>query len=254
MSGGDLISVRLLAVFSLAADRDLLRRAAGLIAVPLDMIEVESASAARSALALAKQDFDIVLLDSELADKTACIEAARAAPRPPFVILVAPNGASSEQSAVGADGVVTKPTSLEQAKAVIERCIRVRLPKRVLVVDDSATMRGIVRKLLSASRFRLEIAEAQEGIEALKQIGAGKFDFVFLDYNMPGLNGVETLSEIKRQYPRTGVVIMTSTQDEAVAERARVAGAAAFLKKPFYAADIDAVLNSVYGLRTSKGS
>ena len=164
--------------------------------------------------------------------------------------------ASSELPAVGAgvDGVVTKPTSLEQAKAVIERCIRVRLPKRVLVVDDSATMRSIVRKLLSASRFRLEIAEAQEGIEALKQIGAGKFDFVFLDYNMPGLNGVETLSEIKRQYPRTGVVIMTSTQDDAVAERARVAGAAAFLKKPFYAADIDAVLNSVYGLRTSKPS
>jgi CheY-like chemotaxis protein len=255
MSGGDLISVRLLAVSGLAADRDLLRRAAGLIAVPLDMIEVESASAARSALALAKQDFDIVLLASELADKTACIEAARSAPRPPFVILVAPNGASSEQSAVGADvdGVVAKPTSIEQARAVIERCIRVRLPKRVLVVDDSATMRGIVRKLLSASRFRLEIAEAQEGIEALKQIGAGKFDFVFLDYNMPGLNGVETLSEIKRQYPRTGVVIMTSTQDEAVAERERIARAAAFLKKPFYAADIDAVLNSVYGLRTSKG-
>lgn len=249
---GDLISVRLLAVSGLAADRDLLRRAAGMIAVPLDMIEVESASAARSALALAKQDFDIVLLDSEIADRTACIEAARSAPRPPFVILVAPPSAASGELAAGVDGVVTKPTSLEQAKAVIERCIRVRLPKRVLVVDDSATMRSIVRKLLSASRFRLEIAEAQEGIEALKQIGVGKFDFVFLDYNMPGLNGVETLSEIKRQYPRTGVVIMTSTQDDAVAERARVAGAAAFLRKPFYAADIDAVLNSVYGLRPSK--
>ena len=62
-------------------------------------------------------------------------------------------------------------------------------------------MRSIVRKILVASRFRLEIAEAQEGIEALKQIATGKFDLVFLDYNMPGLNGVETLAEIKRQYP-----------------------------------------------------
>jgi len=137
---------------------------------------------------------------------------------------------------------------------VIERCIRVRLPSRVLVVDDSATMRGIVRKLLSASRFRLEIAEAPEGIEALKQCSSGSFDFVFLDYNMPGLNGIETLAEIKRQYPRTEVVMMTSTQDDAVAERAQAAGAAAFLKKPFYAADIDAVLHSIYGLRTSKPS
>ena len=124
------------------------------------------------------------------------------------------------------------------------------MPSRVLVVDDSATMRSIVRKLLSASRFRLEIAEAEDGIQALKQIGAGRFDIVVLDYNMPGLNGVETLSEIKRQYPRVGVVIMSSVQDEGVAERARAAGAAAFLKKPFYASDIDAVLHSVYGLQT----
>ena len=81
----------------------------------------------------------------------------------------------------------------------------------MLVVDDSPTMRSIVRKILAASRFRLDIAEAQEGIEALKQIASGKFDLVFLDYNMPGLNGVETLSEIKRQFPKLGVVIMTST-------------------------------------------
>jgi CheY-like chemotaxis protein len=147
--------------------------------------------------------------------------------------------------------VVEKPTTIEQAEAVIARCIRVRLPSRVLVVDDSATTRRIVRKILSASRFRLEIAEAPEGIDALKQIGCGQLDFVFLDYNMPGLNGVETWSEIKRQYPRVQVVIMTSLQDDAVAQRARAAGAAAFLKKPFYPADVEAVLHGIYGLRAS---
>jgi CheY-like chemotaxis protein len=123
------------------------------------------------------------------------------------------------------------------------------VPSRVLVVDDSSTTRGIVRKILSASRFRMEIAEAKEGIEALKQIGSGRFDLVILDYNMPGLNGVETLSEIKRQYPRLGVVMMTATPDEAIAEKARKAGAAAFLKKPFYPSDIDAALYSALGLR-----
>jgi hypothetical protein len=44
---------------------------------------------------------------------------------------------------------------------------------------------------------------------------------------------------------------MTSVQDEAVAARARAAGAAAFLRKPFYPADIDAVLQGIYGLRAS---
>jgi CheY-like chemotaxis protein len=74
---------------------------------------------------------------------------------------------------------------------------------------------------------------------------------VFLDYNMPGLNGLETLSEIKRLHPLVQVVLMTSVEDDAIARRARTAGAAAFLRKPFYPADIDAVLHGIYGLRAS---
>jgi CheY-like chemotaxis protein len=163
------------------------------------------------------------------------------------------NPAEITAASVGVDGTVIKPTSLDEAKRVLDRCVRVRLPTRVLVVDDSATMRMIVRKILTATRFRLDIFEAQEGIEAIKQIRAGKFDVVFLDYNMPGLNGVETLSEIKRQYPRVEVVIMTSTQDDAIAERARTNGATAFLRKPFYPADIAAILHSIYGLRMPMG-
>ena len=120
----------------------------------------------------------------------------------PFVFLVAATdgGGARPRRTDGADSVVVKPANVGQAKTLIERCVRLRLPHRVLVVDDSLTMRSIVRKILVASRFRLELAEAQEGIDALKQIASGKFDLVFLDYNMPGLNGVETLSEIKRQY------------------------------------------------------
>jgi CheY-like chemotaxis protein len=132
---------------------------------------------------------------------------------------------------------------------LIEGCVTLKVPSRVLVVDDSSTMRNIVRKILAGCRFPLEISEAGEGVEALKQIGTDNFDFVFLDYNMPGLNGYEMLIEIKRQHPRVGVVLMTSSQDEALAARARAAGAAAFLKKPFYPADIDAVLYACRGLR-----
>jgi CheY-like chemotaxis protein len=119
----------------------------------------------------------------------------------------------------------------------------------VLVVDDSSTMRSIVRKILSASRFRMQVEEASEGIAALKQIASGHFELVILDYQMPGLNGLETLSEIKRKTPQVSVVLMTSGPDEALAERARAAGAAAFLRKPFYATDIDLVMCGVFGLR-----
>ena len=75
---------------------------------------------------------------------------------------------------------------------------------------------------------------------------------MFLDYNMPGLNGFETLAEIKRESPNVTVVMMTSTLDNAIADRARAAGALAFLKKPFYPADIDAVLERYFGLHVAR--
>jgi CheY-like chemotaxis protein len=78
---------------------------------------------------------------------------------------------------------------------------------------------------------------------------AKSFDIVFLDYNMPGLNGFETLSELKREFPKAQVVIMTSTDNESFADRARQAGAVAFLKKPFFPADIDAVLYKFFKLK-----
>jgi CheY-like chemotaxis protein len=106
-----------------------------------------------------------------------------------------------------------------------------------------------VRKILSATRFPLDIAEAAEGAGALERLRKDSFDIIFLDYNMPGLNGLDTLAEIKRDHPSLEVIMITSTQDEAMAARARAAGAAAFLKKPFFPADIDAVLHAFCGMR-----
>ena len=73
----------------------------------------------------------------------------------------------------------------------------------------------------------------------------GSVDLVLLDYNMPGFNGLETLAEIKRVAPKVAVVMITSTEDKEVAAKAKDLGAT-FLKKPFYPADIDAVLDRLY--------
>jgi len=174
------------------------------------------------------------------------VAAARTAPARPFtVLLAAPNG---DAPPFVTDALAAKPDDLAQARRLIERSIRVRLPSRALIVDDSPTMRSIVRKLLSATRFPLEVSEADEGFAALKRVGQAGIDLVFLDYNMPGLSGIETLAEFKREKRRVDVVIMTSASDEALPDRAREYGAA-FLKKPFYPADIEAVLCRYYGLR-----
>jgi CheY-like chemotaxis protein len=237
----DLISLRVLVASRSAPQRELLRQGAGLASVPAEVVEADGAAAAANLLA--NSGIDLVLLDAALpaAEKTSIGKAARASRYSPFIIAVGPDG-----DGVDVDGSVSMPATADEAHSVLDRCIRTRIPARVLVVDDSATMRGIVRKILSASKFPLEIAEADEGVEALKELKKGSFDIVFLDYNMPGRNGFETLSELRREHPHVVAVMISSTDNEDFADRARQAGAAAFLKKPFFPADIDAVLYRYY--------
>jgi CheY-like chemotaxis protein len=143
---------------------------------------------------------------------------------------------------------MARPGNADEARRLVELGARTKIPTRVLIVDDSGTTRAVVRKILSASRFALDVHEASEGIAALGEIGSGHFGLVFLDYNMPGLNGFETLSEIRRTAPDVSVVMMTATVDNKVADRAHASGALGFLQKPFFPADIDAVLERHYGL------
>jgi DNA-binding response OmpR family regulator len=247
---GDLVSLRVLFVSSVMHDRDTLRQGAGAVSVPIDILEAGSAKAAGGLVAAG--DIDIVFIDSRIAvaDRAVLLTAIRSMKPPPFVFLFAADKAEARALAAETkvDGIVIKPTTRDEAKALLDRCGLLRLPRRVLLVDDSATMRSIIRKILTASRFRLEVSEAEEGVDALKQVRSGMFDLVILDYNMPGLNGIETLSEIKRESAQVAVVMITSTPDAEITRKAQVAGAAALLKKPFYPSDLDAVLHSVFGL------
>ncbi|HEY6259082.1 MAG TPA: response regulator [Xanthobacteraceae bacterium] len=252
---GDFVSVRILAVGASGPDGELLRQGATLAAIQAFS---HAATAAQARAALGENNVDIVLIDSAMVerDMREVFAAVRAARGPPSVVLVAPTREeAADLAAIGvADAIAVKPAKPPDAKALIEGSVRLKVPSRVLVVDDSATMRTIVRKILGNCRFPLDVSEAAEGVDALKQIGAGKFDLILLDYNMPGLDGLEMLAEIKRQHPRLGVVMITSAPDDTLAARAREAGAAGFLKKPFYPADIDALLYVLYGLRPGGGN
>jgi len=209
--------------------------------------------ARRGAIAkLAQGSTDICIVDGMMppAIQTAVIQAARKAKSAPLVFISAPKGSARPD---GVNGMLAKPSNQDEARKLAEICFRTKIPTRVLIVDDSGTMRSIVRKILSVSRFALEVHEAAEGIAALAELRSGNFGMVFLDYNMPGLNGIETLMEIKRETPNVAVVIMTSTVDDAISDRALSSGALAFLKKPFYPADIDSVLERYFGLQADPG-
>jgi CheY-like chemotaxis protein len=244
----DFLSLRMIVIVAALPDQQLWRQAAAMASV---MIEFDSPDAASAVGALAKTGTDICVVDAALSDtdKTAVIAAARAAQPAPLVFGSGSKGAKL----AGIDGMLTKPASAEEARKLVEVCVRARLPTRVLIVDDSGTMRSIVRKILSVSYFALDIHEAAEGKAALDQLRAGNFAVVFLDYNMPGLSGFETLLEIKRECPKVAVVMMTSTLDSGIAAQARAVGAFDSLKKPFFPADINAVLERLHGMNVPRG-
>jgi len=239
---GDLLTLRMMVVSSDDAIQQRWREGASLASVPIEFSADESDSAIAP---LKRGGFDIVIIDAALAvdEPVELIGAARHAKPAPLIAMLAPPQIAQVE---GGDLTLQQPENVEQARDLVERCVRLRLPKRILVVDDSKTMRSIVRKILTGSRFTLEVTEAEEGKDALAKVANG-CDLVLLDCNMPGIDGFETLAQIRQIAPKVDVVMMTTTEDEAIAGRAQASGAVAFLKKPFYPADIDAVITRIYG-------
>ena len=104
--------------------------------------------------------------------------------------------------------------------------------KEVLVVDDSQTIRHEIAKALQEAGFG--IVEAADGISGLERAGERQFAMIILDVNMPRMNGLEMLDELKGN-PKTAaipVVLLTTEAERSMIERARKAGAKGWLIKP----------------------
>lgn len=241
----DLVSLRMLLVTAARSHQDFWREGAAQASMPIDF---EAGDAATAKAALAKGGVDICVLDAALtdADKAGVIKAARAGQPPPLVFMSAPRGSARMENV---DGVLIKPAHADDVRKQVDICIRVKIPTRVLVVEDAATTLSVVRKVLSASRFTLDIHDASEAAAALDQMRTGKFEIVFLDSQMPGTGGGGMLPEIKRENPKLPVVMMTSAPEKSGSKGANSKGAIGVLKKPFYPADVDAVLERFYGLQ-----
>jgi two-component system chemotaxis response regulator CheY len=111
--------------------------------------------------------------------------------------------------------------------------------RRVLLVEDSASMRAFVRAALTASSAlgQLEIAEAQSGFDALRLLPRGAWDLVITDINMPDINGLELISFIKKNeaHKTTPILIISTGSSERDRERGMQLGASGYLVKPFSA-------------------
>ena len=122
---------------------------------------------------------------------------------------------------------------------------------RILIVDDSAAMRGFVRRVIELSGFEADVfLEAGDGKEALALLNANWVDVVLTDINMPNMNGEELLRSMAADETlRTVPVIVVST-DGTDLRRSRMLelGACGYVRKPFTPEELRAKLEEVLGV------
>ena len=107
---------------------------------------------------------------------------------------------------------------------------------RTLIVDDSSVMRKIVeRALRQAGLDAMVVHEAGCGIEGLEVLKRGAVDLILSDINMPSMDGLEFLRQIKAQNlaPGVPVVMITTESSEEHVKQAIQAGARGYIRKPF---------------------
>jgi two-component system chemotaxis response regulator CheY len=105
-----------------------------------------------------------------------------------------------------------------------------------LIVDDSSVMRKIVeRSLRQAGIEEMVVHEAGNGIEALEKLRGAKMDLILSDINMPAMDGLELLRQIKMQNlaPGVPVVMITTESSEEHVRQAIASGARGYIRKPF---------------------
>jgi DNA-binding NarL/FixJ family response regulator len=101
----------------------------------------------------------------------------------------------------------------------------------VLIADDHAIVRQGLRQILSETDDLLIAGEADDGAEALQLARQRPWDVFLLDVSMPNRNGIDTLKQLKKEFPRLPVLILSMHPEEHYAVRALKAGAAGYLTK-----------------------
>ncbi len=116
------------------------------------------------------------------------------------------------------------------------------MSKTILVVDDSASFRTVVKLALQKAGYT--VVEAGDGKDALSKLTGAKVNLIVCDVNMPNMDGLAFLKEVKTMaaYKFTPVIMLTTESQESKKAEGRAAGAKAWITKPFQPSQlVDAV-------------
>ena len=115
----------------------------------------------------------------------------------------------------------------------------------VLVVDDSVTMRTMLKDLLTDAGFSVDVSE--DGQDALEKTSHTHFDFIFTDQNMPKLDGLGFIKSLRTmpEYQETPVVMLTTEASQEMKMKGKAVGANGWMVKPFDPSKVVMVCNKL---------
>lgn len=102
---------------------------------------------------------------------------------------------------------------------------------KILIVDDHAVVRQGIKQIISEMEGPVEIGEAGNGSDAVRMLRDGEWDMVLLDINLPGRNGIEMLKQIKGEWKKLPVLMLSMYSEDQYAMRAIRSGAAGYMTK-----------------------
>ena len=118
---------------------------------------------------------------------------------------------------------------------------------KILTVDDSASIRLTTRVTLSNAGYA--VTEAVDGLDGLNKLKGGEYDLVVTDLNMPNMDGLTMIRELRKLPAHTGVpvIFLTTESDGEIKAQAKAAGATGWLTKPFDPESLVKIAKKVLG-------
>lgn len=145
--------------------------------------------------------------------------------------------------------LLKKPFLVEDMQNLMRNFGRMQIPTRVMIADAGEQSRAMVQKVVSSSRFEVEVHETDNGGHALKLARVQPFDVVLIDANLNGISGLETACQLQNLHPELTVVSILPSNDGGLGQSLKHFGITQFLRKPFFTRDIDMLFHKAHDLR-----
>lgn len=121
------------------------------------------------------------------------------------------------------------------------------MAKKILFVDDSASMRQVVGMAISSAGY--DVTSAEDGKDAMNKVEADKFDAIITDLNMPNMNGIELIKAVKQNANNkfAPIIMLTTESSDEMKQQGKDAGAKVWVVKPFKPDQLVGVLKKLLG-------